>query len=94
MVQGNVVDMPRAVFSEEDKKALNMYASFEGFQIQNIKINQIASEFSDSVDTFYLPEKVGDEDFWPEGETFWENLNKRKIYFYPHCYVPKLFFAL
>ena len=32
--------------------------------------------------------------FWPEGETFCENLNKRKIYFYPHCYIPKLFFAL
>ena len=54
-----------------------MYASFEGFKIQNIKMSQIFSEFCDSVDTFHLPEKVGDEDFWPEGETFCENLNKR-----------------
>ena len=56
LVQGNGVDTPRAVFSEEDKKALNMYASFEGFKIQNIKMSQIFSEFCDSVDTFHLPE--------------------------------------
>ena len=71
-----------------------MYASFEGFQIQNIKITQIFSEFTDSIDTFDFPERVGTDDFWPEGETFCENLNKRKIYFYPHCYVPKLIFSL
>ena len=94
LVQGNVVHTPRAVFTEEDKKALSMYDSFEGFQIQNIKITQIFSEFTDSIDTFDFPERVGTDDFWPEGETFCENLNKRKIYFYPHCYVPKLFFAL
>ena len=59
LVQGNVVHTPRAVFTEEDKKALSMYDSFEGFQIQNIKLSQIFSEFSDSID---LPEKVGTED--------------------------------
>ena len=94
LVQGNVVHTPRAVFTEEDKKALSMYDSFEGFQIQNIKISQIFSEFSDSIDTFDLPEKLGTEDFWPEAETFCANLNKRNIYFYPHCYVPKLLFSL
>ena len=43
---------------------------------------------------YNLPEKVGEELYWPETETFCENLNKRKIYFYPHCYVPKLLFSL
>ena len=94
LVQGSVIDTARAVFSGEDQKALNMYSSFEGFQIQNIKISQLFSEFSDSIETFHLPEKVGEEIFWPEGETFCENLNKRKIFFYPHCYVPKLLFPL
>ena len=94
LVQGNVVETARAVFSGEDQKALNIYSSFEGFQIQNIMISQLFSEFSDSIETFHLPEKVGEELFWPEGETFCENLNKRKIYIYPHCYVPKLLFLL
>ena len=94
MVQGNVFHTPRAIFTEEDKRALSMYDSFEGFQIQNIKISQIFSEFTESIETFDFPERVGTEDFWPEGETLCENQNKRKIYFYPHCYVPKLMFSL
>ena len=71
-----------------------MYDSVEGFQIQNIKISQIFSEFTESIETFDFPERVGTEVFWPEGETFCENQNKRKIYLYPHCYVPKLIFSL
>ena len=94
LLQGNVVDTTRAVFSVEDRTALDIYSSFEGFQIKNIKISQLFNEFTESTETFYLPEKVGEELYWPETETFCENLNKRKIYFYPHCYVPKLLFSL
>ena len=70
LVQGNVVDTARAVFSGEDQTALDMYSSFEGFQIKNIKISQLFNEFTESIETFHLPEKVGEELYWPEGETF------------------------
>ena len=79
LVQGNTVHTPRAIFTEEDKQALSMYNSFEGFPVHNIKISQIFNEFTDSVttETFNVHEQVGDEHFWPEGKTFCGNQNKR-----------------
>ena len=74
LVQGNTVHTPRATFTEEDKIALSMYDSFEGFQIHNIKISQIFSEFTDSIETFDFP-----EDFWPEGETFLKTKIKERF---------------
>ena len=87
LVQGNTVHTPRAIFTEENKRALRMYYSFERFQVHNMKISKFFNEFIDSItiETFDFPERVGDEDFWPEGETFCENQNKRKVYFYPWC---------
>ena len=79
LLLGNIVDTTRAVFSVEDQTALVMYSSFEGFQIKNIKISQLFNEFTESTESFCLPEKVGEELFWPGTETFCENLNKRKI---------------
>ena len=72
LVQVNPFQTQRAVFVEDDKQALSMYESFEGFQVHSIKISQIFNEFTDSTDTetFDFPEKVGEEYFWPEGETF------------------------
>ena len=80
LVQGNTVHTPKAIFTEEDKQALSMYNSFEGFPVHNIKISQIFNEFTDPIttETFDFPEKVGEEDFWPEVETFCENQNKKE----------------
>ena len=63
LLQGNVVDTTRAVFSVEDRTALDIYSSFEGFQIKNIKISQLFNEFTESTETFCLPEKVVKELF-------------------------------
>ena len=62
----NTVYTARAIFTEEDKQALDIYASFEGFQVNNIKIRQICNEFTDATttDIFTLPEKGGEEEFW------------------------------
>ena len=87
----NVVHTARVGFTTEDKEALERYSSFGGFEVNNVKLTRIFSEFTDSVEheAFALPERVGEEDFWPEGETYLENENKRKAYFFPHCFIPK-----
>ena len=81
LVQGNPVQTQRAVFTEDDKQSLSMYESLKGFQVHSIKISKIFIEFTDSTDTetFDIPEKVGEEYYWPESETFCKNQNKRKI---------------
>ena len=86
----------KAEFNTEDQQALGRYSSFTGFEINSIKISKIFSEFTDNTDheAFGLPETVGEIDYWPENETYLENENKRKAYFFPHCFIPKILFAL
>ena len=71
----NIVQTTRAEFTTEDKEALGRYSSFTGFEVNNVKLARIFSEFTDSVEheAFTLPEKVGEVDFWPEVETYLEN---------------------
>ena len=92
----NVLQTARAEFTTEDKEALERYSSFGGFEVNNVKLTRIFSEFTDSVEheVFALPERVGEEDFCPEGETYLENENKRKAYFFPHCFIPKILYSL
>ena len=96
LVPVNVVHTARAGFTAEDKEALDRYSSFGGFKVNIVKISQIFNEFTDAVEfeVFTVPEKLGTDDFWPDGETYLENENKRKAYFFPHCFIPKLFFSL
>ena len=78
----NVVHTARAEFTTEDKEALERYSSFGGFEVNNVKLTRIFSEFTDSVEheVFTLPERVGEDDFWPEGETYLENENKSILF--------------
>ena len=66
LVPVNVVHTARVGFTAEDKEALERYSSFGGFEVNNVKISQIFSEFTDSVEheVFTLPERVGEDDIF------------------------------
>ena len=82
------------IFNNEDGLALQRYSTFSGFKVNNISIPKLFPEFTDNDDhgTFVIPEKVGDDNFWPESETFMANCDKRKAFFFPHCFIPKILF--
>ena len=84
------------IFNNEDGLALQRYSTFSGFKVNNISIPKLFPEFTDNDDhgTFVIPEKVGDDNFWPESETFMANCDKRKAFFFPHCFIPKILYAL
>ena len=72
------------IFNNEDGLALQRYSTFSGFKVNNISIPKLFPEFTDNDDhgTFVIPEKVGDDNFWPESETGhlnYQSLHQRKI---------------
>ena len=67
----------REEFNANDEQALMRYSTFSGFEINNLKIPKIFCEFTDNTDyeTFTIPEKVGEDSFWPEHEIYMTNVD-------------------
>ena len=96
LIPVNAIQTTREEFNKEDEQALMRNSTFSGFENNSLKIAKIFSEFTDNTDyeAFTLPEKVGEASYWPEHEVFMANADKRKAYFFPHCFIPKVLFAL
>ena len=100
LVPRSIIKTERQPFTKDDQKAMQAWSGFTGFIISDkAKVGNIFTEHSENDDAdkerFVIPEKGGDEkEYWPDNETNCLNLNKRKLFFFPHAYLPSILYCM
>ena len=79
---------------------MQVWSGFTGFKLsEKTKVCTLFTEHTQNIDAdkekFKLPEIAPDGNrYWPEAETDCINVNKRKLYFFPHAYLPSVIFCM